>query len=664
MKFYQIKAIRKNIKPPVWRRILVPANITFSQLAVILEGILEIPPHDTYMFESYSSQVRFSEYKDGKKLPSNNYYSAYDAAENYINEYFDAKNSFSFTIPDMKDVVPGYRLEIEKSIEGITLKDKVTGDVKELVFPLIEKQVFDTNDDYFSSLYEVNEIMRRDYFIVEEGPSFDVYSEVHERIDSGKGILYSNAPVNRRTHVERSFQSYFKEFAENFELMYENQRKSDHYNNDSIHSGIVNTSSFEEQHSNAGAGSRHSSLEGFLEHLSYEDLMESAEEINFQTAEKDKRKLAKALAERYLSPDTMKRQLLWATEDELDIFEEAIKKRDTFFKVNDWKKYDNIYMRGYYLGYSDDYAGVTGDIADAYEVLKKSGFRSTHRQARWLRDCLGYVGLFYAVMPIKKLYRIFSQKAGMDIGIDAFRAIFHEIPQDYSICSLVGDKVVENDLIKDDRYKKLEKRMLDIGYYIPSVENIEAYSRDRYPSDVPQYIELYKYFIRKLKWKKKKAAAMCTEAARGFSYDEDVPEYLEELYEKGIPRDNPDEIRKIMKLVIDVYNNTRNVHMHGHTTDEVYQLMPQEVTTVGPTGSPVNPIIGNVLNTGRGNLEKMGVNVVSMPDSTKTRSGSMPVEVIGREVTSTKKVYPNDPCPCGSGKKYKKCCGRNANITS
>ena len=24
------------------------------------------------------------------------------------------------------------------------------------------------------------------------------------------------------------------------------------------------------------------------------------------------------------------------------------------------------------------------------------------------------------------------------------------------------------------------------------------------------------------------------------------------------------------------------------------------------------------------------------------------------------KVYPNDPCPCGRGKKYKKCCGRNA----
>ena len=28
-------------------------------------------------------------------------------------------------------------------------------------------------------------------------------------------------------------------------------------------------------------------------------------------------------------------------------------------------------------------------------------------------------------------------------------------------------------------------------------------------------------------------------------------------------------------------------------------------------------------------------------------------------IVNEAKVYPNDPCPCGSGKKYKKCCGRN-----
>ncbi|MCX7905265.1 MAG: SEC-C metal-binding domain-containing protein, partial [Elusimicrobiales bacterium] len=29
---------------------------------------------------------------------------------------------------------------------------------------------------------------------------------------------------------------------------------------------------------------------------------------------------------------------------------------------------------------------------------------------------------------------------------------------------------------------------------------------------------------------------------------------------------------------------------------------------------------------------------------------------------SFKKVGRNDPCPCGSGKKYKKCCGKNVNV--
>lgn len=27
-------------------------------------------------------------------------------------------------------------------------------------------------------------------------------------------------------------------------------------------------------------------------------------------------------------------------------------------------------------------------------------------------------------------------------------------------------------------------------------------------------------------------------------------------------------------------------------------------------------------------------------------------------IRKEQKVYPNDPCPCGSGKKYKKCCGK------
>ena len=29
-------------------------------------------------------------------------------------------------------------------------------------------------------------------------------------------------------------------------------------------------------------------------------------------------------------------------------------------------------------------------------------------------------------------------------------------------------------------------------------------------------------------------------------------------------------------------------------------------------------------------------------------------------IRKEKKIFLNDQCPCGSGKKYKKCCGKNA----
>ena len=37
------------------------------------------------------------------------------------------------------------------------------------------------------------------------------------------------------------------------------------------------------------------------------------------------------------------------------------------------------------------------------------------------------------------------------------------------------------------------------------------------------------------------------------------------------------------------------------------------------------------------------------------RMGRMGIQ---QPIVKEKKVYPNDHCPCGSGKKYKKCCGR------
>lgn len=41
-----------------------------------------------------------------------------------------------------------------------------------------------------------------------------------------------------------------------------------------------------------------------------------------------------------------------------------------------------------------------------------------------------------------------------------------------------------------------------------------------------------------------------------------------------------------------------------------------------------------------------------------TRKELYRVQKLSTTVVKGEKVYPNDPCPCGSGKKYKKCCGK------
>ena len=43
-----------------------------------------------------------------------------------------------------------------------------------------------------------------------------------------------------------------------------------------------------------------------------------------------------------------------------------------------------------------------------------------------------------------------------------------------------------------------------------------------------------------------------------------------------------------------------------------------------------------------------------------TRKELYRVQKLSTTVVKPEKVYPNDPCPCGSGKKYKKCCGKKA----
>lgn len=90
-----------------------------------------------------------------------------------------------------------------------------------------------------------------------------------------------------------------------------------------------------------------------------------------------------------------------------------------------------------------------------------------------------------------------------------------------------------------------------------------------------------------------------------------MQEYFDLLDSADIVFDGMKQAEKMMRLIVDVQNNTRQWTNYGHTPNELH---PSDKSNLLPFPS-VHPV-------------------------------------------HSQKIGRNDPCPCGSGKKYKKCCGR------
>ena len=65
----------------------------------------------------------------------------------------------------------------------------------------------------------------------------------------------------------------------------------------------------------------------------------------------------------------------------------------------------------------------------------------------------------------------------------------------------------------------------------------------------------------------------------------------------------------------------------------------------------------SVITKKQGQLEYLAAEGISVPHCFTTRLGGVSDGSVKKQpVRKDTKIGPNDPCPCGSGKKYKKCC--------
>ena len=602
MEFYQLKITRKGTKPPIWRRCLVPSNITFSQMAVVLEEILEYETSSLYEFEFFQKKVHVREWTEGGKTVTNWQYDFRSAADTFVNDLMDTEKWFTFRI-HAEEKLPEYRVDIENRVKKAILDD---GD-REVCFPVIIKEVSREDESIWTDALERNTYLE-DTFRLQDGESdHRNFEEIKADTENNKILMTSTNPVSPELHNKQSANTIMKEF-------------TDSYLNPFIEERMAELELEEE-------GSRNPDVKEYLLSYKKEDLEEKVKEFHITCSGDSKETLADELAKYVLTPEGMREIFLQADEWEADAFEEILDKKCFSATEEDWIKLGWLSDAGYVVSYSDHHAEVPKDVISLYKEINTPEFNKLCRQVSWMRSCQTMLGFIYAIAPLKIVYRMYRKRDGFKVSYEDFLEILKELTDKEDLCIIKGGKLVWSAVLQDDLYERIEEFQGDRDFYIPTVEEILDYAKNGYPSQDPSYKKLASFLRDELQVEDEKLEELLYIVYKEFSMDGMLSDIMEEFKESGIVFESEYQTEKFASIMTEVNNNTRMLDFRGYTPNEINRSSVQNIAPVAPAMQSFVPM-GNVPTN----------NMINMQPK--------------------KKVYPNDPCPCGSGKKYKKCCGR------
>ena len=198
MKAYQLKILLKNSKPPVWRRCRIPAGITFSQLALILEHITESGACAEYEYEFYQAGIQVREWQGETGRAASFRYDCLCASDTFIDGLADQEEWFTFRPGDGRQ----YRVEIEERRE------------EPIRCPVVVKQKAAPQGPGWSDLETVNGELSQRCPLQWGEPDYRTFAELAEESKEGKyGITVACRPEDRTERRQVSAESKMRTFA-------------------------------------------------------------------------------------------------------------------------------------------------------------------------------------------------------------------------------------------------------------------------------------------------------------------------------------------------------------------------------------------------------------------------------------------------------------------
>ncbi len=665
MKSYQIKIILKNSKPPVWKRCAIPAGITFSQLALILEEMVETEISADYEYEFYQAGVHVREWREKEKQVISYRYDYMCASDTYIDSLADKEPWFTFRPGDGCQ----YRIEIEKRLPYI------------ISCPSVIKQKGCAQILEWTDTDIVNKRLKQRYPINYGEPDYRNFDELKKNLEiRNKGINGAENPVDKTDRQEQSAQSMVRDFSEQIIQLYaqemtekiatevKNVNEQGDVGVDELRSLLeeaewkmkkeVRESLF--KHSGREEASREPDIKEFLMGATKEELLEMAEDLELSYYKAlNKNSLAERIRDEILKPDVMAKRMLLLSDKEIQEFEEAAAKEKGFYTSREeMDNLEKLYDLAYVMFYSDDYAEVPREAVEIYKKINTPEYQEKRRGTFWMYHCLMAVEMFYACAPVRIVCRLLRKCLGHKVDRKEFEELFANVPEELNPCVLQEDRVIYKEILRDKLYLKIEKAQEGKDFYLPGPDEIIEYTENGYPVSDPSYRRLKTFLVRKLNIDISDVEELMPVIWNRVAMGSELSEIMKIFEDQEIVFPTDDAFREFVALMTDVNNNTRMVINRGHTPNEIVGRLPAMPSGKRPTIVPMSSAAAEILGDAAGGLKGMGFDVDLDHNADEITTVAMPDGISGKTVMGKKKIYPNDPCPCGSGKKYKKCCGR------
>lgn len=360
-------------------------------------------------------------------------------------------------------------------------------------------------------------------------------------------------------------------------------------------------------------------LKEVLKKHTVKELKEMSKSMGIQGYSKLKKdELLEYVEASLLNYETAKQVFLCADEEEMEIFEQSLNE-ELVLQPEDFYKCVYFFVSGYYYLTENNSIIVPDEVKDLYKQLFTAEFiKEKERFDLIIKYCVACTNL-YGIIPYAEVVGIFNEQNEEETCMEEVLADYHNIGLREVFFELQGDYFVHEAIEDEEEFNALLDKQGDKPYYVPAKEDLLKYSDDTYFERNEAYFKLKEYIVANILKDEDAAEDLCSDLQLACCFGDSQADTLNQFLVRDIEFESEQQVYKIGELLYDLNNTTRMWENRGYTPKELFEL--------------------------------------GITEEEPKMVGMMPVKQ-GTYVREGKKIGRNDKCPCGSGKKYKHCCGR------